>query len=108
MFCGAHAAFDLAALATQGALQPVLGTFTTGGSIVAALKLSILAPTFLLLPSAEWLIFWHAYKAEVLAAVVVLFTFFLSRVINSIWPTYGRALDKIVFILSYTVMPSIA
>lgn len=108
MFCGAHAAFVLAALATQGALQPVFGTFTTGGWIVAALKLSILAPTFLLLPSAEWLIFWHAYKAEALAAVVVLFTFFPSRVINSIWPWYGQALGKFVFFLSHTVVPSLA
>ena len=108
MFCGAHALLVLAALATQGALQPVAGTSTTGGWIVAALKLSTLAPTFLLLPPAEWRIFWRAYKAEAVAAIVVLFTFFPSRMINSIWPWYGQALGKFVFFLSQTVVPSLA
>jgi len=108
MFCGAHAALVLAALATQSALQPVSGTFTTGGWIVAALKLSILTPTFLLLPSAEWRVLWRTYKAEALAAIVVLFTFFPSRAITSIWPWYGQALGKFVFFLSQTVVPSLA
>jgi exosortase/archaeosortase family protein len=108
MFCGAHAALVLTALGTQSAIQPVSGTSTTGGWIVAALKLSVLAPTFLLLPSAEWRVFWRVYKAEALAAIVVLLTFFPSRVINSIWPWYGQALGKFVFFLSQTVVPSLA
>lgn len=107
MFCGAHAALVLAALATQGALHPVAGTSSTGGWAVAALKLSTLVPTFLLLPAAEWRIFWGAYKAEAIAAIVVLFTFFPSRVITSIWPWYGQALGKFVFFLSQTVVTSL-
>lgn len=107
MFCGAHEALVLAVLATQSALQPFSGTSSTGGWIVAALKLSVLAPTLLLLPSAEWRIFWRAYKAEALAAIVVLFTFFPSRVITSIWPWCGQALGKFVFFVSQTVVPSL-
>src|SRR6266852_332986 len=107
MFCGAHAALVLAALATQGALQPVAGTSTAGGWVVAALKLLTLAPTLLLLPPAEWRTIWHAYKAEATAAIVLLFTFFPSRVITSIWPWYGQALATFVFFLSQTVVPSL-
>ncbi len=60
-----------------------------------------------LLPPAEWRTIWHAYKAEATAAIVVLFTFFPSRVITSIWPWYGQALGKFVFFLSQTVVPSL-
>src|SRR5216684_3515390 len=94
MFCGAHAALVLAALATQGALQPVAGTSTAGGWVVAALKLLTLAPTFLLLPPAEWRTIWHAYKAEATAAIVKLFDYLFAFVAFLDWNRLrkGRAL----------------
>jgi len=54
LFAGAHILLVSAARSLHGILQPVAGTFSLGGWITSALKLSVLLPTLLLLPLATW------------------------------------------------------
>lgn len=68
--------------------------------MTAALKLSVLLPTLLLLPLARWRILARVYAAEGIAAIVVLFTFFPGRILGAIWPWYGQALGRLVFVIS--------
>lgn len=100
LFAGAHVLLVSAARLLHGTLEPVAGTFSLGGWIIAALKLSVLLPTVLLLSLARWKILARNYAAEGIAALVVLFTFFPGRLITSVWPWYGQILGRFVFILS--------
>lgn len=100
LFAGAHILLVSAARSLHGILQPVAGTFSLGGWITAALKLSVLLPTLLLLPLARWRILARDYAAEGIAALVVLFTFFPGRIITSVWPWYGQILGRFVFLFS--------
>jgi exosortase/archaeosortase family protein len=76
------------------------GTFSLAGWITAALKMSVLLPTLLLLPLNRWRILSNSYAAEGIAALVVLFTFFPSRILTSVWLWYGPLLGRLVFFFS--------
>ena len=99
-FAAAHVGLISAARILQPSLGPVAGTFSTAGWIIAALKLFVFLPTLLLLPFSRWRILARAYAAEIIAALVVLFTFFPSRILATIWPWYGQVLGKLVFACS--------
>ena len=43
------------------------------------------------------------YRAESTAAFVVLFTYFPGRLIEALWPWYGQALGRLVYMLSRTL-----
>ena len=45
------------------------------------------------------------YKTELLAGIVVLFTFFPNRLILTCWPWYGRVLGHFVFFLTRAFVP---
>jgi exosortase/archaeosortase family protein len=70
------------------------------GWSIAAMKLSVLFPTVLLLPLSRWKILACVYKAEAAAALVVLFTFFPRRILATVWPWYGQMLGRVVFFLA--------
>jgi exosortase/archaeosortase family protein len=100
IFAAAHVLLVCAARILQITLEPMRGTFSSAGWIFAALKLSVLLPTLLLLPWAQWRILSRVYLAEGIAALVVLFTFFPSRILATIWPWYGQGLGRLVFAFS--------
>lgn len=100
VFAAMHVALISAARILQLSLTPIAGTFSLAGWIIAALKLLVLLPTLFLLPFARWRILARAYAAEIIAALVVLFTFFPSRILSTIWPWYGQVLGKLVFACS--------
>ena len=100
VFIAVHAALLLAARRFSGAMQPVAGTVTILGAILAGAKLGVLAPTFLLLPLSGWKRLFSIYRAEIAAAFVVLLTYFPGRVIEELWPWYGQALGRFVYTLS--------
>ena len=100
MFAAAHAALLASAILLPGTLEPLIGTTSLTGWIAAALKLSVLLPTLLLLPANRWKALATAYAAEGAAALLVLFTFFPGRILAAIWPWYGRLLGKLVFFSS--------
>lgn len=100
LFAAAHGSLVLAARSLDSTFEPIAGTFSSAGWMIAALKLSILLPTLLLLPVARWRIVGRVYAAEGIAALVVLFTFFPGRILAAAWPWYGQALGRLVFAFS--------
>ena len=107
VFVTAHVALVLVARWLSIALQPVAGKATAGGALLAAWKLSVLVPTIVLLPLAQWKKLARVYRAEGIAALVVLFTYFPGRAIETLWPWYGQALGRFVFALSGLLAPGI-
>jgi exosortase/archaeosortase family protein len=106
-FVAAHSALILVARSLSSALQPVAGTLTVGGTFVAAWKLSVLAPTILLFPLSQWKKLARMYRAEGIAALVVLLTYFPGRAIGALWPWYGQGLGRFVYALSRIFVPGV-
>jgi exosortase/archaeosortase family protein len=99
-FLATHTGLILAARALHGTLQHAAGTVTPLGTLLAAGKLLVLAPSALLLPFAQWKRLLKIYRAETVAALVVLFTYFPGRAIEALWPWYGQVLGRFVYMLS--------
>jgi exosortase/archaeosortase family protein len=106
-FLLAHLGLILVSRAMLGTFQPVAGTTTSGGTFLAVWKLCVLAPTILLLPLPGWKVLLRTFRAELVAALVVLFTFFPRRVLESLWPWYGQALSRLVFLLASPLAPGL-
>jgi exosortase/archaeosortase family protein len=100
LFVAAHALLVSSALLLSATLGQLAGTVSSTGWITAGLKLSVLLPTLLLLPRERWPIVARTYAAEGIAAFIVLFTFFPSRILAAIWPWYGQVLGSLVFFVS--------
>lgn len=106
-FVAAHLVVILAARQLTEALHPLAGRVTLGGTLLAAAKLCVLAPTLLLLPLAQWKNAVSLYAPEAIAAIVVLLTFFPKRVLEALWPWYGQVLGQFVFFLSRFFVPGL-
>jgi exosortase/archaeosortase family protein len=106
-FMAAHVALTLTAHWVSSAFLPVAGTVTAKGTLLAALKLSVLFPTIVLLPLAQWKKLARMYRAEGVAALIVLLTYFPGRAIETLWPWYGQALGRFVFALSRLFVPGV-
>jgi len=100
VFFAAHLVLILMARAWSSVLQPVAGTVTAGGTLVAAGKMSVLAPTILLLPLGAWKEIAKVYFPESIAGLVVLLTYFPRRVLEGLWPWHGQILGRFVFALA--------
>jgi exosortase/archaeosortase family protein len=108
LFVAAHGLIVLGAQLLHNNLEQIIGTFSFAGWIAAALKMSALLPTLLLLPLSRWRILARIYAAEGFAALVVLFTFFPVRIAGAIWPWYGQVLGRMVFLVSTLFAPGLA
>jgi exosortase/archaeosortase family protein len=100
-FAAAHAIL-IGSLCLMG--SPALrasGTLTVGGWAFLFVKLLVLAPIPILLPWRAWRLLAHVYAAELVAAAVVLVTFFPRRAVEALWPTYGQFLGRFVYLLSW-------
>ncbi len=106
-FIAAHLVLVLLARSLSSALQPIAGTSTIGGTLVAAWKLSILVPTLLLLPLPHWNKLLSAYDSEGKAALVVLFTYLPRHALQALWPWYGQVLGRFVYTLSRFFVPGL-
>lgn len=80
---------------------------TPANWLITALKFSVFLPTFLLLPWRQWHLVARLYSYEILAAFVVLLTFFPSRFLDALWPWYGQALGRSVFQCSRLFVPTL-
>jgi exosortase/archaeosortase family protein len=108
VFVAAHGALIFSARSWGGTLQAASGAMTVGGTLVAALKLIVLAPTAILFPLAAWKKIARTYFPEAIAGLVVLLTFFPSRALGIFWPWYGKALGRFVYILARIFVPGLA
>lgn len=99
LFAAAHVSLVLVARLTHAASAPAASALSLQGWTAAILKLTVLLPTLLLLPLNCWRTLGRLYAGEGIAALLVLFTFFPSRVIEAVWPWYGQVLGEVVFFL---------
>ena len=99
-FLAAHVVIVAVARAASVELQPIAGTASLGGTLLALLKLGVLAPTLVLFSPAAWRRIAREFPAELIAAFVVLFTYFPRRVLESLWPWYGQVLGRFVFFIA--------
>jgi exosortase/archaeosortase family protein len=99
-FCVAHILIICAARLLLGRVQSGGWSVSFPGWIAAGLKLSVLLPTLLLLPIKGWALLARVYRAELIAGLLVLFTFFPGRILTTIWPWYGQVLGRLVFFCS--------
>jgi exosortase/archaeosortase family protein len=100
LFAAAHVVLIFTARVLHGTLELIPDPVSFAGWTKAALKLSVLLPTVLLQPLAQWRILARVYAAEGVAALVVLFTFFPQRIFATVWPWYAQVLGKVVFYFS--------
>jgi len=86
-----------------------LSALSQGGTLLAALAVSFkllpLFPTLALFPKDRWLGLARHYRGELIAAAIVLFTFFPERQLQLIWPYYSQVLGKLVWLLSLPFLP---
>jgi len=106
-FLAAHLVLIFLARVFQNSLQFAAGTPTAAGWLVAGLKLSVLLPALILLPIAQWRLLLRSYSAELVAALVVLFTYFPVRAMEGAWPWYGQVLGRTVYYLAKVFVPSL-
>jgi exosortase/archaeosortase family protein len=107
-FVAAHLLLVFLARAMTTALEPMAGMATVGGALVGAWKMSILAPTLLLLPLPIWKGLVSAYRSEIRAAVVVLLAASVpGRVMEALWPWYGQVLGRLVYALARPFVPGL-
>jgi exosortase/archaeosortase family protein len=107
-FLAAHSVVILAARSLSGTFQAASGAMTVGGTLVAASKLCVLAPTMLLFPLAAWKRLATIYFPEAIAALVVLLTYFPRRALEALWPWYGQLLGRFVYTLARVFVPGLA
>jgi exosortase/archaeosortase family protein len=105
LFLVAHVV--LVAVALRSRFAWASGAISATGWALAALKLVVLAPPLLLLPLKAWAKVLRTYAPELVAAAIVLFTFFPGRVLNAIWPQYVQALGRSVFWIAGLFVPGL-
>ncbi len=107
LFLAAHTVLILLASSVSGRLHAASGAMTVGGTLIAACKLSVLAPTMILFPRATWRKIANVYFPEAIAGLVVLLTFFPRRALGTFWPWYGQALGRFVYTLARIFVPGL-
>jgi exosortase/archaeosortase family protein len=107
-FLAAHGALIFFAHSSSSALRAASHAMTVEGTLLAASKLCVLAPTIVLFPFAAWKKISAIYFPEAIAGLVVLLTFFPSRALQTLWPWYGQALGRFVHALARIFVPGLA
>lgn len=67
------------------------------GMLLSLARLAVLLPALVLFPLRSWRPVARRYRAELLASLVVFFTFFPVHVMEAAWPWYSRWLGHLVY-----------
>ena len=104
-FVAMHVALVLLSRSFASAAEPFAGTPTFQGTLVGLCKLAVLIPTVVLFSFSYWKQLLRAYSSEATAALLVLSINVPGRVLESLWPWYGRVLGWFVFVLARSFVP---
>jgi exosortase/archaeosortase family protein len=107
-FVAMHVALVLLSRSFAGAAEPFAGTPTWRGTLVGLCKLAVLIPTVALFSFPHWKQLLRAYSSEAKAALLVLSMNVPGRVLESLWPWYGRLLGRSVYLLARSFVPGLA
>jgi exosortase/archaeosortase family protein len=91
LFAGLHILLVAAAALSASSLKSATSSYSALSSLISVAKVLIVFPTLLLFWSTSIL---RRYSSEFVAAIVVLFTFFPERYLQTIWPVYSRLLTQ--------------
>jgi len=107
-FVAMHVALVLLSRSFAGAADPFAGTPTLRGTLVGLCKLAVFIPTLALFSFRNWKQLLRAYSSEATAALLVLSINVPGRVLESLWPWYGRVLGWFVYLLARSFVPGLA
>jgi exosortase/archaeosortase family protein len=78
---------------------------SVGAALLGAAKFLVFLPGLVLFSASDWGRLVRRYRVEILAALVVLFTFFPYRLMHTLWPVYSEWIAKITY---YGAKPFVA
>lgn len=78
---------------------------SAGAAMLGAAKMLVFLPGLVLFSASDWRRLVRRYRVEILAALVVLFTFFPYRLMHTLWPVYSEWIAKITY---YGAKPFVA
>jgi exosortase/archaeosortase family protein len=107
IFIAMHVTLVLLSRSFASAAESFAGTPTLKGTLVGFCKLAVLFPTAVLFSFPYWKQLLRAYRSEATAAVLVLSMNVPGRVIDSLWPWYGRVLGWSAYSLARSFVPGL-
>lgn len=81
-------------------LEPMAGTATIGGILLAVSKLFVLAPTMVVFPLFHWKQLASEYGSEGIVAFIILLNSVPRRALETLWPWYGQILGRFVYTMA--------
>lgn len=105
IFIAMHVALVLLSRSFAGAADSFAGTPTWRGTLVGLCKLAVLIPTAVLFSFSYWKQLLRAYSSEAAAGLLILSINVPGRVLESLWPWYGRVLGWFVYLLARGFVP---
>jgi exosortase/archaeosortase family protein len=97
VFLALHAIIIATGRYSSAAFTSAAASDAGGAALVAAAKLLILLPAIVLFSPSDWPSLVRRYRAEILAALVVLLTFFPYRLFHTFWPAYSQVIASLAY-----------
>jgi len=102
-----HVALVLLSRSFAGTAESFAGTPTLRGTLVGLYRLAVLIPTVVLFSFPYGKQVLRAYSSEAKAAVLALTMNVPGRVLEAIWPWYGRAFGWFIYVLARSFVPGL-
>jgi exosortase/archaeosortase family protein len=103
-----HVALALLSRSLANAAAPFAGTPSLTGTLVGLCRLAVLIPTVVLFSFPFWKQLLRAYRSEATTALLVLTLNVPGRILEAIWPWYGRMFGWFVYLLARSFVPGLA
>jgi exosortase/archaeosortase family protein len=105
IFLALHAIIITIGRSSGAILTSAAASDALAAAPLAAAKLLILLPVIALFSRSDWSAILRKYRAEFLAALIVLLTFFPYRLFHTIWPAYSQLIATLAY---YGAKPFVA
>ena len=104
IFFAAHLVLIMIVRSTASTLEPMAGTATIGGILLAVSKLFVLAPTMVVFPLFHWKQLVSEYSSEGIVALIILLNSVPRRALETLWPWYGQILGRFVYTMAHLLV----
>lgn len=107
-FVAMHVTLVLLSRLLAGVAGPFAGTPSLTGTLIGLCRLAVLIPTVVLFSFPLWKQLLRAYRSEATAALIVLTMNVPGRMLEAIWPWYGRMFGWFVYLSARSFVPGLA